>query len=141
MGFIQLTKGAIAGLLATVILSIVMLIKKHVGFYLDFNPINALASLCHLPSPSYGWFVHFGIGVVFGVIFSIIYHKIPGEPRFRGCVFASIAWLFMMVTVMPLSGMGIFAIDANNNIAMFTFMMHLIFGVFLGLIYERLDRQ
>lgn len=137
----HLWKGGLAGLIATLIMSVVMIIKRKIGFYEEFNPIEVITQGLNLPQIIYGWYFHYLIGFIFGIIFSIVYYHIPGEERFRGCVFAAFVWLLMMLTLMPIMGMGFFAINADANVAMFTFIMHLIFGIFLGIIYGFLDKK
>ena len=140
MNVTHIWKGGLAGFLASIITTLIMMVKREVGFFIDFNPIKEISNVLHLPDIMYGWYLHYFLGIIFGLIFSILYHRIPGEERFKGCVFGSILWLIVMLTMMPIGGMGFFAMKTGSNIAMFTFVMDLLFGIFLGIIYARLDK-
>lgn len=134
-------KGGLAGLLASIVTSLVMLIKREVGFYQDLNPIEMLANSLHFPQVIYAWYLHYLLGIIYGIVFSILYYRIPGDERFRGIVFATCIWFIMMISVMPISGMGVFAMNIGSNFAMFTFIMHLVYGIFVGIIYGWLDKR
>lgn len=141
MNLHHIWKGALSGLLATILASVAIFIQKKIGFSIHFNPIEALSNGLHLDSITHGWYLHYGLGILFGIIFSVIYYHIPGEAKFRGCIYATGIWLLMMLTVMPLSGMGFFAMHISSNIPMYTFIMHLIYGIFLGITYGWLDKN
>ena len=134
-------KGGLAGLFASIVTSLVMLIKREVGFYQDLNPIEMLANGLHFPQVIYAWYLHYLLGIIYGIGFSILYYRIPGDERFRGIVFATSIWFIMMISVMPISGMGVFAMNIGSNFAMFTFIMHLVYGIFVGIIYGWLDKR
>ena len=141
MNLNHIWKGGLSGLLSTLLISVVMIIKKNIGFSTQFNPVEVLSNSLNLHFVSYGWYLHYFLGVMFGIIFSVIYYHIPGESRFRGFIFGAGIWLIMMITVMPLSGMGFFAMNIGSNVAMYTFVIHIIYGIFLGIIYGYLDKK
>jgi len=52
-------------------------------------------------------------------------------------MFASGAWVLMMLIVMPLAGAGLFGIRLGLMAAVMTLVLHVIFGAVLGLGYGR----
>jgi len=60
-------------------------------------------------------------------------------------VFATGAWMLMMVVVMPMAGAGLFGLSMGIAAPVMTLMMHLVFGVVLGATYgallKRQDRE
>ena len=65
-------KGMVAGFIATVVLSVLMLIKQRMGLVPQLNPIEMLAKMAGGSMPAVGWVPHFLIGtVVWGSLFPI----------------------------------------------------------------------
>jgi len=137
-----------AGFIATVILSIIMVLKTVMGVMPQMNAIAMLTQMAHgmagMPaSPVVGWVLHFVIGsILWGVLYALLYAKLPGAsalPKALG--FSVLAWLLMMVVVMPMAGQGIFGLAIGPMASVATLMLHLIWGVALGMTYRVLTRQ
>jgi uncharacterized membrane protein YagU involved in acid resistance len=129
-------RGIVAGLVATVVLSAMMLMKQSMGLMPELDPIAMLTSMAGASSPAVGWIAHFVIGSIFwGVGFAILSAYLPGPYWLRGTIFAVGAWLMMMVVVMPMAGAGLFGLDLGTMVPVMTLALHVVFGVVLGGIY------
>lgn len=138
-------KGIYAGFIATVALSVLMVIKSMLGMLPNMNAIKMLASMAHgfvgTPmSPLIGWILHFAIGVVlWGVLFALLYYRIPTRQSYlKGLLFGTAAWLLMMLIVMPMAGAGLFGLHIGPGAPIATLVLHWIYGAILGAVFGRL---
>jgi hypothetical protein len=133
--------GILAGLAATIVLSVLMIIKAKMGLMPDVNVIAMLAKTMG-GGPATGWLAHFMIGVViYGVIYSAFFSKLPlGNSATRGAALGVAGWVVMMIALMPMTGAGFFglALPSGAMVPIITLMLHLIYGVVLGSVYRRL---
>lgn len=132
-------RGIIAGLIATVVLSLLMVVKGMMGVMPDLNVIAMLASKLG-GSMAIGWAAHFTIGaILYGLVFANLGSMIPGGSDIgRGVVLGVIGWLVMMVALMPMVGAGFFALNMGMMAAVATLVLHAIFGFVLGFTYKKL---
>ena len=136
-------RGIIAGFVATVVLSAMMLMKQSMGLMPELDPIGMITTMAGASSPVVGWASHFVIGTVFwGVGFAIVSPYLPGPYWLRGIAFAFCAWLVMMIVMMPMAGAGIFGRGLGMMVPVATFVLHVVFGAVLGGVYGLLgDKQ
>ncbi len=135
-------KGLIAGFIATVVISLLMLIKAGMGINPEFNVIKDLTVTMGTMSPVAGWVVHFILGtVVWGVLFAVCLNIFKGPFWVRGIQFSILLWIFMMVVFMPVVGNGFFAAVLGLKTVAATFVLHVIFGFVLGLVYSWLPEK
>ncbi|TGY90108.1 hypothetical protein E5163_02980 [Marinicauda algicola] len=139
-------KGIIAGLVATIVLSTLMLIKSAAGMLPDVDAIEMLAGIAAragLPgTPIVGWILHFLIGAVaWGLLFVWIGTKLPGARVVQGVEFSMLAWLAMMILVFPIAGAGLFGANIGPAAAIATLVLHVIFGAVLGWMYQTLETR
>ncbi len=129
-------KGMIAGFVATVVLSALMIMKAMMGVMPDLNPIQMIADMLGAP-PAIGWMMHFMIGtVLWGTLFAWLDPTLPGERHWlRGIVFAAGAWLIMMIAMMPMAGAGFFGSHLGMATPVMTLLLHIVFGFVLGAVY------
>jgi len=134
----NITKALLAGLAATVVLSVLMVFKDLMGLMPDLNVINMLAQMTG-GGPLIGWSAHFMIGtIVWGIGYALVYPFIPGHaPWLKGILFGMAAWLMMMIAIMPMAGAGLFGMNMGVMAPVMTLMLHVIFGAVLGLVYGR----
>ncbi|ALY42789.1 hypothetical protein QZM46_30735 [Burkholderia vietnamiensis] len=139
-------RSMVAGFVATVALSLLMLMKGAMGLMPELNPIAMLTEMAHakmgMPaSPMVGWVAHFMIGtVVWGILFQLLYGRLPGRSALlKGMSFSLLAWLMMMIGPMPMADAGLFGMNLGMMAPMMTLMMHLIWGAVLGYTYGRLN--
>ncbi|MBU2764396.1 DUF1440 domain-containing protein [Acidithiobacillus caldus] len=141
----NLGSGLIAGLAATIVLSALMIVKGMMGVMPALNVIAMLTTMANqymgTPlTPLVGWILHFTIGTIaWGILFALFADRLPGTSYVvKGMVFGTLAWLAMMVMIMPLAGAGFFGLGLGLIAPVTTWMLHLVFGAVLGGVYGAL---
>lgn len=141
-------RAMIAGFVATVVLSALMLMKSMMGVMPALDLPTMLAGMAHnmmgLPAnPAVGWVLHFMIGTVaWGIGFALLYKVLPSNsPLGKGIVFGALAWVLMMLIPMPMAGAGLFAMKMGMMAPVMTLVLHLIWGAVLGATYGGLSRS
>ena len=132
--------GIVAGLIATVVLSALMLLKGMMGMMPDLDVIAMIAGMMGA-SALIGWIAHFMIGAIYGLVFSqVAGHGTTGATVARGVGLGIAGWLVMMIVLMPMTGGGVFgmAMPSGMMVPVATLMLHVIFGAVLGFSFERL---
>jgi hypothetical protein len=136
MNFIAIRRGIFAGFFATIVLSVLMMMKQAMGIMPALDPIGMIASMAGVNARALGWIGHFLIGTVFwGVGFALVSSFVPGPYWLRGVLFALGAWLLMMVVMMPMTGVGVFGLKLGMMVPGMTLGLHIVFGAVLGGIY------
>jgi len=135
-------RGLIAGIIATAVLSALMLLKGAMGMLPQFNVIAMLANTLG-GGPIVGWIAHIAIGVVFyGLIIANLAGFLPGAATtVKGMVLGVIGWLIMMLIAMPIMGAGIFASNLGIPVVVATLVLHLIFGAVLGFSFGKIGKS
>jgi len=128
--------GIKAGFIGTVALSAIMIVKDMMGVMPELNVIHMLANMMGM-SVMLGWVMHFMIGsFIWGIGFTVIYTLLPGKSATtKGISFGILAWLGMMIMVMPMAGAGIFGLNMGIVAPMMTLMLHVIFGWVMGRVF------
>lgn len=135
-------KGMLAGLIATFVLSGLIVMKAQMGLMPELDPIQMLGNMVGGGSRTIGWAMHFVIGtVLWGLLFTAIFGAGPGRFWWRGIVFATGAWLVMMIVLMPMAGAGLFGMNLGMMAPVMTLMMHVVYGAVLGGGYAGLVRD
>jgi hypothetical protein len=136
MTFATIRRGIIAGFLATVVLSALMLMKKSMGVMPELDPIGMISAMAGAKSPVVGWIGHFAVGTIFwGIGFAIVSPYLPGSYGLRGVIFAFGAWLMMMILMMPMAGAGMFGLGLGKMVPIAALVLHAIYGLVLGSIF------
>ena len=135
-------RGIAAGLAATMVLSMIMVAKGMMGLMPELNVIAMLSSMLKT-APIFGWAAHFMIGALaWGLGFVAVSRMLPGKTDVaKGISFGVVAWVMMMVAVMPMAGAGIFGLKMGMMAPMMTLMLHVIYGAVLGLVYGKLGAE
>ncbi|WP_290652493.1 DUF6789 family protein [Aquisalimonas sp.] len=135
-------RGIMAGLVATLVISLIMIMRQAAGIMPWFDPIEVMSltaqNLLGMPhSVAGGWVLHIGIGsLIWGVLFSGLADMLPGKSYTRrGLLFGLLAWILVMMTVFPMAGSGFFAMGFGVIAPIATLISHLIFGAVLGATY------
>src|SRR5262245_19468970 len=133
---IVIGRGIVAGFVATVVLSAMMLMKQSMGLMPGLDPIGMITSMAAASSPAIGWIGHLFIGTIFWAIgFAIVSPYLPGPHWLRGAIFATGVWLVMMIVMMPIAGAGLFGQRLGMMTPVVTLVLHLVFGVVRGGVY------
>lgn len=136
----DISKGMLAGLVATIVLSLLMVLKTAMGLMPQLDLPRMLAGMMGSPdTPIIGWIVHLAIGiVVYGIAIATLDLKLPGKSCVgHGVILGIIGWLIMMVVLMPMVGAGLFGMDMGIMASVMALVLHLIFGAVLGWVYGR----
>jgi len=136
----DIPKGMLAGLVATIVLSALMVFKSMMGLMPQLDIARMIAGMMGSPdTPLIGWIVHFAIGiVVYGIAIAVLDSKLPGTSHVgHGVMLGVIGWLIMMVMLMPMAGAGLFGMNMGIMAPVMTLVLHLIFGAVLGWMYGR----
>ncbi|MGC8536996.1 MAG: DUF6789 family protein [Rhizomicrobium sp.] len=130
----MIMRGMIAGLVATLALSALMMMKTMMGMMPQLNIITMLSAMAGTQSPLVGWLIHVVIGTfVWGTLFAVVQGWLPGTTAtMRGVVFGILAWLMMMIVVMPMAGVGVFGLKFGIAAPVMTLMLHIVYGATLG---------
>ena len=130
--------GVIAGVGAAGAISILILLKSLVGFERELELIGMPSRMLGVGLPA-AWLIHFTIGAVWGLVFAAVFRWLPGKSYSqRGLEFGVLAWLLMMLVVMPLAGAGLFGMNLGIGSPITTFALHAVFGAALGSWFRRL---
>ncbi len=131
--------GLVAGFIATVVLSVMMVAKSMMGIMPELDVIAMLSAMMG-SSAMTAWLGHFMIGTLaWGGGFAVLYGLIPGGTALaKGIVFGIAAWLGMMVMIMPMAGAGLFGMGFGIMAPMMTLVLHIIFGAVLGTVFHML---
>jgi hypothetical protein len=123
----RIGNGIVAGFIATLVMS-----ALH-------EPVVLLTAAAGMDAPATGWLLHFFVGtLLWGGLFGVLHDYLFGPSWLRGVTFAAIAWLMVMVTVMPAADMGLFGLAIDFMLPLVIALFHLLYGVLLGLIYGKL---
>ena len=135
-------KGIVAGFVATLALSVIMMAKSMIGVMPQLNVISMLGSMMNA-APAIGWLMHFVIGtIVWGLGFAFLRGYLPGHSYLmRGAAFGIAAWLLMMLMVMPMTGAGIFGMKLGMATPIMALMLHGLYGSALGSIFGLLTQS
>ena len=147
MSGMKVKAGLIAGFIATVALSILMIAKSAMGLMPQLNPIEDIVRVAHvltslsLPLP-FGWLGHFFLGtVIWGLVYAAWHASLPGAPVVKGLIFGVLAWLAMMIIFTPLAGHGVFALSLGPQATVVTLVLHLVYGAVLGVVYAKVAHE
>ncbi len=140
--------GLLAGFIATVVLSMMMIAKALMGLMPDLNVIAMLSHMAHakmsMPaSPVTGWLLHFMIGTVaWGLAFAALFDRIPGasclaerHPVRYWCLGADDGRAHAH------GGRRLFGLNLGIAAPVMTLMLHILFGAVLGASYSYLRLQ
>ena len=139
-----IVNGAFAGLVAVIAMTLLMRIAKKAGVMpSDFNmPLMMGTKVLgegaeEEKREKAGKSMHLMMGVVVGIIFG--YLKGSGLFLVSGVVGQAVVlgiylWLVMMVVVMPMMGKGLFGKEIGGKTPIMTLVVHLVFGLVLGLL-------
>lgn len=140
------TRSMIAGFVATVVLSLLMIMKGMMGIMPELDVIAMLGKMSQdlmgFGGPAVAWAMHFMIGtVLWGLLFAMFYPLLPGSGGIgKGISFGVLAWLMMMIGPMPMAGAGLFGMNLGLMAPMMTLVLHVIFGAVMGLVFARLSQ-
>ena len=130
---ILIGRGLVAGLAATIVLSLAIVLKQALGILPQLSTISVLAQMLGYQSLAVGWIAHFFVGVIlWGPLYAWVDPKSSFPHWFNGMMFASCVWLGVMLLIMPAVGAGVFGLELGIVTPTATLMLHWIYGAVLG---------
>lgn len=136
----SLRRGLLAGLVATTVVSLCMLLKQALGFMPHVNLVMDLAYALGYRDAVSGWTAHYLIGVLaWGILFPRFDRSLRFPHWINGVYFASIVWFGVMLLVMPAAGQGLFGSHLALGTPTVTLFLHWIYGAVLGQTYSLLQ--
>ena len=136
----RVQKGVIAGLFATVAVSILEAVNLIAGPWAEPFPLF-VAGLIGMPGNlAVGWIAHFVAGtVILGGLFGILCPRMPGQTaETKGIIFAVGAWAVLMVAVFLIGDPRMFRGSGGFGMVAWMLASHAVFGIVLGNVYARL---
>lgn len=136
-----IVRGVAAGLIATVVLSLVLIAIQglHVTPQLDLMAV--LAHALGYRTAAGGWGANFVIGaLLWGTIFSWLDRYTFFDHWMNGLLFGCTVWLGVMLFIMPAAGEGLFGLDLGLEIPSVLLVLHWIYGLVLGASYGYLEQ-
>lgn len=131
--------GLLAGVFATIVVSMMMMIKAATGQFPELHVVRTLSEILgSSDNVIIGFGAHLFIGIViWGIGYALIESRIPiSSHSLKGVAFGICAWLLMMIVFMPLAGAGLFAVNRGSmTVPLITLAYHLVFGIILGSVY------
>ena len=134
-------RGALWGAVATVAMSVPMILGVVTGVAPMPKPIPAaiVGKLTGggLPMPavmSTAAILHLGYGAFWGGVLAAVSERVT---VWRGLALGAALWLLMQVVVLPFLGWGLFGVGQTPKIALATLLLHLVYGLTLGLLLDR----
>jgi hypothetical protein len=134
----DLRKGAVAGLVATIPVALIAVLKQVLGFIPQIDLIDILTRLTGIPWSGTGWVLLFVIGAILGMGFASLDAHVADTTALgemiRGAFFGFLLWVMLMIILVPLyNSEGFGTAFAGGVLA-----ACLIFGVVMGAVYERM---
>lgn len=141
----------IAGVPGTIAISSVMAMAPMMGMP-KMDIVDLLSTMFGKPNRIMGWMMHFMMGVIFALIYILLWSLGVGSPTWiNGLIFGGVHWLIagLVMGMIPLLHVGIKkgqvqapGLWMTNNGGMMAFvggsMGHLVFGVVVALVYNLL---
>jgi uncharacterized membrane protein YagU involved in acid resistance len=129
---VRFARAATAGILGTVVMTVVGLFVAPMMGMPRMNPAEMLAGAMG-GNMALGWVAHFMIGTVLAVMYTFAAPILPGAPAVRGALFGIAPFLLAQILVMPMMGMPVFS--GSAPMAMGSLVGHLLYGGVVGAVY------
>jgi hypothetical protein len=137
----DLGKGGIAGLVATVPVALIAVGKQSAGLIPELDIVGILTNLTGIPWSGTGWVLLFLVGTLLGTAFASLDTHVSDVTEagemLRGAFFGFLLWILLMILFIPLYSNAGFGIPFAGGVL----AACLIFGVVLGLVYERMKPE
>ena len=129
---VDLGRAAVAGVVGTIVMTLVGLYVAPIMGIPAMNPANMLAGAMGGVA-LLGWIGHFAIGVVLAVGYALVAGALPGPGSVRGALYSIAPFLLAQVAVMPMMGMPFFS--GFGAMMVGSLVGHLVYGGVVGAVY------
>ncbi|QQR88025.1 MAG: hypothetical protein IPJ76_07370 [Flavobacteriales bacterium] len=133
-------KAAMAGLLATAAMTLVMLVAPFMGLP-KMDPAAMLSMMLGVPL-ALGWAMHFMIGVVFALAYALFFRKVVRKANgavVKGALFGLAAFVFAQVVIGLMGALlgGMPPMEGSMMLmAIGSILGHVVFGIVVALIVK-----
>ena len=141
----RVVRGIAAGLVATAVVSLLMVAQAAIGVAPALNPVDLLGGLIRryagVPAgPILGWTLHLLVGaLLWGGLFGRMGKRIPGRAYWaRGLAFGLGVWVLAAVVFMPIAGAGVLGLGLGPAAVLVMLGLHLVYGAVIGASYGAL---
>jgi hypothetical protein len=136
-------KGIIGGFVGSVVLSLLFVLFNTLGVLKQLDIVEHIDKLGSIQRIA-AWVDHFIVGtLLWGPIFAGF--EATTDTKYpdwqKGLAFGVIAWLGMMLVFMPVIGAGLFGWRLGIIEPVGMLVLHLIYGLVLGVVFDLLDRR
>lgn len=127
----------LAGIAATAVMTLVMMVAPMMGFP-PMNPAAMLSGMIGSPLVV-GWIMHFMIGVIFALSYSFLFlpRVAISNAIIKGAVFGFAVFVFAQIAIAMMGALMSGIPPAEGNMALMllgSIVGHLVFGIVVGLI-------
>jgi hypothetical protein len=135
-----------SGFIATVVVSVFMVLQSVTGIASEASFIGIITQFANermvIPGSAVGWGVHFFVGVViYGLVFALVNYLMRTRTGvIKGVMLVLMFWVLMNIAFVPMLGYGLFGFKQGAAIFLVTLVMHIIYGLALGLSYDKLHK-
>ena len=136
----DLKKGALAGLIATIPVVVLAVVKQALDLIPQLNLIGILTGLTSIPWDGAGWVALFVVGALLGVGFASLDSHVSDTTTvgemIRGAFYGFLLAVILMIILIPLYGrMG------TLGFALGIIGTCIVFGAVMGIAYERMKPE
>jgi hypothetical protein len=136
----DLKKGAFAGLIATIPVAILAVLKHVLDLIPQLNLVGILTNLSSIPWPGIGWVLLFVVGAILGMGFAALDSHVSDTTTtgemVRGAFYGFLLAVILMLILIPLYGRV-----GTLGFALGIIGTCLVFGAVMGIAYERMKPE
>jgi hypothetical protein len=136
----DLKKGAFAGLIATIPVAILAVIKQVLDLIPQLNLVGILTSISSIPWPGTGWVLLFVVGAILGMGFASLDSHVSDTTTtgemLRGALYGFLLAVILMLILIPLYGQ-----IGTLGFALGIIGTCIVFGAVMGIAYERMKPE
>jgi hypothetical protein len=136
----DLKKGALAGLIATIPVAFLAVVKQVLDLIPQLNLIGILTGLTSIPWNGAGWLALFVVGALLGVGFAALDSHVSDTTTvgemLRGAFYGFLLAVILMVILIPLYGQV-----GTLGFALGLVGTCIVFGAVMGIAYERMKPE
>ena len=133
----DLRKGAVAGLIATIPVALLAVLKQLLDVIPQLDLVGILTRLTGIPWNGTGWVLLFVVGAILGMGFASLDSHVSDTTTagemLRGAFFGFLLAVLLMMILIPLYGRG-----SGLTYAIGVLAACLVFGAVMGFAYERM---
>ena len=136
----DLKKGALAGLIATIPVALLAVVKQVLDLIPQLNLIGILTALTNIPWSGAGWVALFVVGALLGMGFASLDSHVSDTTTvgemIRGAFYGFLLAVILMLILIPLYGRA-----GTLGFALGVLGTCIVFGAVMGIAYEKMKPE